>query len=60
MLKSPVAVVAVVLLSAAWSSQGHVLVVAPAARGFSPGMDVIAVAGELKSRYAASASASAT
>lgn len=52
MLKSRVAVVAMVLLSAAciWSSLGHVLVVVPAARGLSPGMDVLAVAGELKSR----------
>lgn len=33
----------------------HVFVVVPASRGFSPGMDTLAVAGELKSRYDASA-----
>jgi hypothetical protein len=31
----------------------HVFVVVPASRGFSPGMDTLAVAGELKSRCAA-------
>ena len=52
MLKKGTWVIVVLLLAAAAATQGHVFVTVPPARGFSPGMDVLALAGELKNRYA--------
>jgi hypothetical protein len=44
-------VVTMVNVWLALSVQGHVFVAVPPVKGFSPGMDVLAVAGELKRRW---------
>lgn len=44
-------ILTIIVVWLASSAQGHVFVAVPPVKGFSPGMDVLAVAGELKRRW---------